>query len=148
MKKYIMLLFVLVFMSGCKSTVGYRQQLEARMGTHVDSLISMLGPPQSSYPLSTGGQVLEWYKEETREISAVKWQVPKTTYNTSNTNIYGSGKSIYGNTYGTTTTYEEKEIVPAHTVKDSCLTRITTDKYGYIIANHFEGNDCRAEAPK
>lgn len=105
------------------------------VGQPADRLVSEWGPPQSTYPLSTGGAVLQWSSSRTAQIGG--FLVPQTTTSTGTVSGYG-GTSFYS---GQSTTYAPS---PVYNLEFSCVIRVTVRPDGLIQSWNSEGNNCVA----
>ena len=133
---------------GCATTEGYKKVANSWVGNHVDNLITSWGPPSGIYPLSNGGQVLQYSRQRNVQVGGITYAVPQTTYENGRVNAYSnSGSSAYANYSGRTTTYVN-QTTPVENIEMQCVTRFTIDSTGIIRNWAFEGNDCRAKAPK
>ena len=141
------LLVAAMQMFGCATTANYEAALNSWVGVNADQLVSKWGPPQNTFPLSSGGRVLEYSKQRSIQTGGYTYTTPVTTYNSGNVNVYGSGGgSAYGNYTSSSTTYIEKQ-TPIQTWNMNCATRFTVDASNIIRSWAWEGNDCRALAP-
>ena len=137
MKRIAYSLLIALALAGCATTAGYEQILKSYMGVHVDYLVSRLGPPDNSYTLSDGGQVLEYFRSS---IVPISYTVPNTTYHTGTVAGPG-GVAAY---QGTSTNY----VTQTTTLNVSCRTTFTTNSDGRVISWKWQGNGCRAIPPK
>ena len=142
-------LVLLVFtVGGCATTANYEKILDSWVGGHVDRLVMSWGPPQSSYQLSDGGQILEYHRSRTIPIGGYTYSVPQTTYHSGTASLYGSGGgTAYGTYSGTSTTYVQRQ-TPVTNVPMQCTTRFEVESTGYIRKWTWRGSDCTARAPK
>lgn len=149
MAKNIVLAFVAAIgVSSCATTANYEAILNTWVGVHADRLVAAWGPPQGYYELANGGKVLEYVAQRTVSVGGYSYTSPQTTYHSGSASAYGSGGSYaYGNYSGTSTTYVTKT-TPRYDVPISCKTRFTTNSAGIIVNWGWQGNDCRALAPK
>jgi len=121
MKKLLSILIMLLFISGCKTTAGYKQIMKTWIGSTETALVRSRGTPDSTYT-SGGSKFLEYNKSYTSS---------KSYYSSYDFDSYGgSGYSypIGGNTYSCKTTYE---------VKNGVITNI-----------RWIGNNCKAKEEK
>ena len=51
---------IALFLTVCATTANYEKVLSSWVGNNADNLVSSWGPPESSYPLSDGGRVLQY----------------------------------------------------------------------------------------
>ena len=112
------LLFLLL--AGCMTPGGFRQAMDGFVGQPADALVSQWGPPQSSYPLSNGGAVLQWASSRNAVIP-----VPQQTYGT----VSATG-------FNATTTPS------AYNVHLACTVRVTVSPDGIVQSWNSEGNNC------
>ena len=80
--------FVLFAIVGCATTANYNKILNTWVGSHVDRLVSSWGPPQNSFPLSSGGQVIEYVTSRNVTVGGFTTYKPQTTYHSGS--VYGS----------------------------------------------------------
>jgi hypothetical protein len=142
MKKLITLV-VSCILGGCATTANYEAILQSWIGQPVDNLVSTWGPPQSSFTLSNGGQVLEYSDQRNMQMPGYSYTTPQTTYQSGNVSAYGSGGSAYGTYSGISTTYVQHQ-TPGYNIALSCKTRITVDSNGVITNWAWQGNNCKA----
>ena len=146
--KSILLFGVLFLLTSCATSENYKKVLNTWLGTHVDNLVSSWGPPQSSYPIASGGSVIQYVSSQNMQVGGYTYTVPQTTYHQGNTSIYGStGGYAYGNYSGTSTAYVQKQ-APVYNINMNCMTRFTLDRQGIIRRYYFQGNNCVAYPPK
>lgn len=67
---------------GCATQAKFKAQMDTWVGSSADSLVTQWGPPQSSYPLTSGGKVLHYSRQSSGP----------TTYQV-------HGGIVYANTY-------------------------------------------------
>jgi hypothetical protein len=137
-----LLVVSLLLLSGCASEANFRNMLTTWQGQHVDNLVSAWGPPASSYPLSSGGRVLEYKFWQSGSIPIT---VPTTqeTYHTGNmqTQGWGIGSNYSSNYSGTSTTYGNQTTY--YNYYNYCNILITTNDLGYMEQFRYQGNDCK-----
>lgn len=138
MKK--VLLLSVVVLAGCAG--GFETKLQSWVGQPVDSLVSNWGPPQSSFPLQSGGQVLEYARSGQMTLPGATYTRPQTTYHSGTANAYGTGGYASGTYQGTSTTYVQQQSAPT-TIALRCVVRFTTDSAGTITQWSWQGNNCR-----
>lgn len=130
-------------MAGCATTANFEKTLNSWVGTPADRLVEKWGPPQSSYRLSDGGEVLQYASQRTAVIPGYTYSTPQTTYQSGSVNVYGgNGGAAYGNYSGLSTTYVQ------HRTNDialnlSCVVRFTVDSAGIVRRWNWQGNNCR-----
>lgn len=134
---YITILSALL-VTGCAttSTENYEKILQTWVGLHVDELVLDWGPPQSSFDLSTGEKIIEYHN--VRYV-----YIPSTSFPRAHT-VYRKHPDGSVTTYQT---FSEHEI-PAQSYTRFCKTRFIINPDGMIKQWDWEGDDCRAEAPK
>lgn len=137
---------IAIFLTACATTANYEKILSSWVGKNADNLVSRWGPPESSYPLSDGGRVLQYSNQRNIQIGGYTTTVPQTTYEDGTVNVYGNGGSAYGNYSGTSTTYVQKT-TPVQNIAMHCITRFTVNAQGVITRWAWQGNDCKVRAP-
>jgi hypothetical protein len=138
----------LSLLSSCATTAGYEAMLNTWVGDSEDNLVSKWGPPQSSYPLSNGGRVLQYGRSGNIVIPGMTTYQPVTTYNSGTVSGYNTdGGYVNGPYNGTATTYVPQTSEPI-VIPQRCTTRFTVNSDGRITTWSWEGNACRAVAPK
>jgi hypothetical protein len=120
-KVFILLLLILTSCASLPTTANFEKILNRTIGMDVDTLVSRLGPPRSSYELSNGGKVLEYVWAET--------------------NVYS-----YTDAIATSTGFVYVPGVASENL--SCKVIFTVNPSGKIVTYRWEGNNCRARAPK
>jgi len=143
MNKLIATAFGALLLTSCATTANYEAILNSWLGQPVDNLVSSWGPPQSSFTLSNGGQVLEYSDQRNMQMPGYSYTTPQTTYQSGTVSAYGSGGSAYGNYSGTSTTYVQHQ-TPGYNIALSCKTRITVNSRGVITNWAWQGNNCKA----
>lgn len=131
-------------LAGCgtiPTTAGYEQLLNSWVGADADRLVVQWGPPQRSFDLNNGGEVLEYVSVRTYETGGYTTTRPKTT--THSGTVWGDGG--LGGYSGTTTTYETVTS-PVVTHEMVCKTQFTVNARGVVVNWKWQGNDCRARA--
>lgn len=146
MREIAFVLACLMAVSGCATTANYEEILQSWVGSNVDRLVMSWGPPATSFPLTTGGSVLEYSNQRNVQIGGYTTTVPQTTYNSGTANAYGTGGSAYGTYSGTSTTYVQKT-TPVQNIAMQCVTRFTVNAQGTITNWAWQGNDCTARKP-
>ncbi len=141
-------LAILLLISSCATTANYETILNSWVGAPVDTLVSSWGPPQSSFPLSNNGYVIEYVREGNVPIGGFTYYEPQTTYHSGSVSAFNNyGTSAYGSYSGTSTTYIKKQ-TPVYNVPLVCKTRFTVDQKGAISKWQWAGNNCKALPPK
>jgi hypothetical protein len=135
-------------LAGCATTAGYEAVLQTWIGDSSDHLVSVWGIPAREYQQSNGGKVMEYDRSGQYVMPGVTTYQPVTTYNNGTVSAYGSGGGYVNGTYnGTSTTYVPHTSDPT-VIPLSCVTRFTADSSGRITNWAWQGNTCRATAPK
>lgn len=137
---------VTIFLSACATTANYEKTLNSWVGSNVDNLVSRWGPPQRSFMLSNGRQVLEYSRQRNIQIGGYTTITPKMAYHTGTIEIYRPGGTVEGNYTGTTTTYVQ-QTTPVQNIAFQCVTRFTVNSQGTVTSWVWEGNDCKARKP-
>lgn len=137
MKKVLASLTMLA-VAGCAS---YGERLEPLRGQHVSALVGSWGPPQSSYQLPDGSQVLQYARSSNMVLHGATYTVPQTSYTNGTASAYGTGGYASGNYSGTTTTYVQQKN-PDVNIPLSCTTNFTVSPDGYITDFTWRGNNC------
>lgn len=136
--KKIFTCIAMLAMAGCAS---YGERLEPLRGQHVSALVGAWGPPQSSYQLPDGSQVLQYARRGNMVLPGATYTVPQTSYTNGTASAYGGGGYASGNYYGTTTTYVQQKN-PDLNIALSCTTNFTINPDGYITGFNWSGNNC------
>jgi hypothetical protein len=144
-----MYLGVFVFaVAGCASTAGYEAVLRSWVGDSQDNLVSTWGNPDSQYPLSSGGRVLQYSRSASIMIPGQTAYQPVTTYQSGTATLTSiNGVTANGAYNGTSTTYVPHTSDPVIIAKN-CTTRFTVDSSGLITNWAWQGSACLAVAPK
>src|SRR4030042_4191147 len=130
--KVFSLSLLVILTVSCATTANYESILRSWTNVHVDNLISSWGPPQNSYPLSDGGQILEYVRQGAVPIGGYTYYVPQTTYHSGTASAYGNyGSYAYGRYSGTSTKYVPQQ-TPIYNVPLWCKTRFNINKNGII----------------
>jgi hypothetical protein len=117
-RRLLLISIVLLFISGCKTTDGYKQIMQTWMGATELELIKTIGPPSSTYT-SNGVKFLVYDRSYTTK---------KSYYTDYDFDSYGGSGYSYpvgGNTYSCKTTYE---------LEDGIVTNVK-----------WVGNNCKAK---
>lgn len=147
-KRVTSLLLLVLAVAGCATTANYEKILRSWVGVHVDRLVASWGPPQGSFKLSDGGQVLEYTDQRTMQLGGYTYTEPQTTYHSGSASAYGSrGGYAYGTYSGRSTTYVQKQ-TPVYNIPLTCRTRFTVNPQGIITKWSWEGNNCVALSPE
>ncbi|WP_440984939.1 hypothetical protein ACQHIH_16135 [Xanthomonas sontii] len=137
MNKSILAL-ALVMLSGCAS---YKTKLESWQGQPVGALIAAWGPPQSSYDLPDGSQVIQYIQSGNMTLPGMTYTMPQTTYQQGNVSAYGSNGYANGTYSGTSTSYVQQRM-PDTNISLSCTTQFTVNPGGVITGFSYRGNNC------
>jgi hypothetical protein len=108
------LICCLALFAGCATTASYQKTLQSWVGSSVDSLVKAWGPPQSSYELSDGGQILEYIDHGKMHAGGYTFIQPQNSY------------------------------TPVYNMQLVCLTRFTVSPKGIITNSASQGNNCKA----
>lgn len=143
------IMMAFIFVAGCATTAGYELVLNTWVGDSTDHLISSWGIPTNKYSLNDGGVVLEYQRSNTIVLPGITTTQPvATTYENGSVSGYSpNGGAINGSYNGTATTYAAVTSPPT-VINQQCLTRFTADRSGRIVRWSWQGNSCRAKAPK
>ena len=114
-----------LLVAGCATTANYQEELQSWVGAPADRLVATWGPPQSSYALSDGGQVLEYVSQGGAHGS--------------------SGEDAQGMYSGTVATYVQHQ-TPVYNMERMCVTRFTVNPQGIITGSASKGNNCKARS--
>ena len=137
-----------ILLAGCATTSGYEAILNTWLGNTTDHLVSVWGVPQQQYRQRGGGVVLEYDRSGQVVLPGVTTYQPQTTYTNGTISAVGSNGNSINGTYGdTATTYVPYTSGPV-VIEKRCITRFTADGNGRITNWSWEGNSCRAAAPK
>lgn len=136
----------LIALTACE-TVPYADRVaayEAKMnsdfvGKSVDNLIFALGPPQSSYPLTDGRDVIQYSFEESETRGGgthMDYETIVIGYRT-HTRQDGSTKQV-----PITKQIPYMRTDPVYTVHKNCIKRFTVTKEKLVEGFKWEGNSC------
>jgi len=121
-------------LAGCGArgtAAGYQARLDPYQGRHIDSLVSVLGPPQSTYKYENGNQVYSFVRSHYVERAQP---------------VFGIG-GFFGHHAGLGG-YIGFPVTRGQIQQYRCETIITTDRKGIIKEAGFRGNGCLATQPK
>lgn len=139
MKKIVWAAALVAGLGGC---AHYQKKLDTWVGQPVGALVQSWGPPQSSYNLPDGSQVIQYAQRGNMVLPGTTYTTPQTTYQQGTVNAYGSnGGYATANYTGTSTTYQQRS-TPATLIATSCTTNFTVNSSGYISAWSYNGNNC------
>lgn len=141
MTKAICVCVAALLLAACATTGKYKAVLDSWVGSSADSLVSSWGPPDSSYRLSDGEQVLQYSRGGNLHMPGYSYTTPQTTYENGTVSAYGTNGSGYGNYSGTSTTYVQHH-TQGFDIQLSCVTRFTVNASGIITHWAFQGNNC------
>ena len=113
-------LIAALLLSGCASTANYEAALQQWVGRPLDDLVLAWGPPQSSYTLRDGRQVVEYQRQQLVRRP-------------------GLGRSMLNTSR---VFYLLDEMEDDYTLLQ-CRTRFTVDAQGIIQNWTWDGNACR-----
>lgn len=136
-------------LASCATTGGYEANLQSWVGDSTDHLVAAWGIPQSQWSTSGAGKILEYDRSSEIVIPGVTtYQPVSTTYTNGNVSAYGTnGSTVNGSYNGTSTTYAQRTSAPT-VIPQRCVTRFTANAQGQIVNWTWQGNSCRAFAPK
>jgi hypothetical protein len=142
------LLLVAAFLGGCATTSGYEAVLQTWVGGSTDHLVSVWGIPEQQYRLNGGGVILQYSRSGQIVLPGMTTYQAQTTYTNGTVSATGSnGNTVNGSYGGTSTTYVPHTSGPT-VIPTNCTTRFTADTNGRITSWSWQGNRCRAKAPK
>jgi len=144
--KKLLCVIPILFLGACATTANYERILSSWVGVHVDGLVASWGPPQGSFNLSDGGQVLEYISQGTAQVGGYTYSEPQTTYHSGSASAYGTRGSAWGTYSGTSTTYVQRQ-TPIYNIPLICKTRFTVNLQGIITNWAWQGNNCKARSP-
>ena len=124
--KCLLVIFV-ASLAACATTENYEKILSSWTGQPVNALIDSWGPPDSEF-VNDSARYLTWNKRETVFVPG--------TAPTYRTNMIGN--TAYTNTAVGT---------PSYYATYSCKTTFSV-REGYVVSWRWEGNHCKAHAPK
>jgi len=133
-------LIAALLLSGCASTANYEASLQQWVGQPLDDLVLAWGPPQSSYTLRDGRQVVEYLRQRIINTPGFTWHHPHTIYQEGQT--YNADGSPSGEYRGSSTIFLAEE-TPGDSHYLECRTRFIVSQQGDIQQWKWEGNDCR-----
>jgi hypothetical protein len=132
----------------CATTSGYEAVLQTWIGDSTDHLVSVWGVPQQQYGQNNGGKVLQYERHGQIVLPGMTTYQAQTTYtNGTVSGVAGNGDYINGSYNGSATTYVPHTSDPT-VIAQLCVTRFTSDASGRITNWSWQGNACRARAPK
>lgn len=143
MKNYVFLMFIFLLASGCATEARHKEIMDKSIGWHIDDIVAVLGPPQSTFDLMSGGKVFEYIDEDNYQWGGYTYTAPQVTYNSGSISSYGVNGSTSGRYSGTSTTYVQKQS-PIRNMQLICKIRFITNKEGIIINWNSDGNHCKA----
>jgi hypothetical protein len=135
-------------MAACATTSGYEAVLNSWVGDTSDHLVSVWGVPQQTFRQNSGGSVLQYERSGQIVLPGMTTYQAQTTYNSGSVSATSSnGNSVDGTYNGTSTTYVPHTSAPT-VIARHCETRFTADASGRITNWNWQGNACKATAPK
>lgn len=147
-KQFFVIAFFAILLFGCATSANYKRLMNGWVGHNAGHLVEKWGVPQSSYRLSNGGWVLEYYKHRNMQFGGIPYTERQTTRHSGTVSAHSFGRSsIDGDYSGTSTTYVQKR-TPPYNINLWCKTRFTVNPQGIIIRANWQGNDCTALPPK
>lgn len=144
MQKILITLVLLVSLSACKTTEGYKQTLNSWVGQNVDLFVASWGPPNGSHTNADGSKVLQYVQSGSIYMPGTTITTPQTTY--SSGSVYGNNGG-YGTYSGSSTTYVTTTS-PSYTIATNCRTKFFVSSSNRIQSWQAEGNNCVAEELK
>lgn len=148
MKPFTVAVLCSIFLGGCATTAGYEAVLNTWVGDTTDHLVSVWGIPQQEYQQNGGGKIFQYERSGQIVLPGTTTYQAQTTYTNGSVSAVGSnGSSINGSYDGTSTTYVPHTSAPT-VIPTQCETRFTADASGRITNWAWQGNSCRAIAPK
>ncbi len=124
MKKNLLFVLLILFISGCETTEGYRKIVESWVGSAEIDLIRSWGAPQHSY--------------QSGDTKFIAYNSSQSVYIPGTTPTYTT--TVIGNTTYTNTTGG----IPAQNIQLSCGTTFEI-RDEIIVSWSFRGNDCTAK---
>ena len=126
----------LAALSACVTEEGYRQHMSMLVGSSSDEILFKWGPPQSTAPMSNGGELWS-YTKTTMDERAGYWRDETRQVTRKITDRDGKEK---------TETITENFPVwePAQTFRSACTTRFVMAS-GQVEDISFNGDGCVAE---
>jgi hypothetical protein len=148
MKRVGATILLVMTLSGCATTEGYQAVLQTWVGDSTDHLVSVWGIPQQEYRQDGGGKVLQYERSGQIVLPGTTTYQAQTTYNNGSLSaVTANGNTVNGSYDGTSTTYVPHTSAPT-VIATQCVTRFTADAAGRITNWAWQGNSCRAVAPK
>jgi hypothetical protein len=137
-----------ILLAACATTEGYQAILQTWVGDSTDHLVSVWGVPQQEYRQNGGGKVLQYERSGQIVLPGQTTYQAQTTYTNGSVSAVGlNGNAVNGSYNGTSTTYVPQTSAPT-VIATQCVTRFTADANGRITSWSWQGNSCRAVAPK
>lgn len=148
MRRIVVIALMSTALAACASTAGYEAVLNTWVGDSTDHLVSVWGVPQQQYRQNNGGTVMQYERLGQIVLPGMTTYQAQTTYtNGSVSGQTSNGNYINGSYDGTSTTYVPHTSEPT-VIAQHCVTRFTADSGGRITNWSWQGNACRARAPK
>jgi hypothetical protein len=148
MKQLVATIALSATLAGCATTSGYNAVLQTWVGDSSDHLVSVWGVPENVYNQSSGGKVLQYSRSNQIVLPGMTTYQAQTTYsNGMVSTVSSNGNPVYGTYGGTSTTYVPHTSDPTM-IATHCETRFTSDASGRITNWSWQGNSCKARAPK
>ena len=141
--RIIILCVAIVGCAGIPTQKGFEQVLQSWVGDDINSLIGSWGPPERVDELPNGAKMYTYIR--TGSYTTPVYVTPTYT-SPSHTTV-----NVYGNTaYATTTPGMTTggQAYGGQTYTTSCSVSFTTDASQRIAMWRYEGNSCKAVAPK
>jgi len=130
-----------LLLSSCATSGKFKSTMDSWVGRTADDMVASWGPPQSSYRMSDGRQVLQWSRSGSFYMPGMTTTRPVTTYNSGTVNAYGTGGYGTANYAGTSTTYLPVQS-PGYNIPMTCTVRMTVSPQGVVTSWASQGNHC------
>lgn len=124
-------------LAGCATAEGYRQHMEAFVGSTGDVLLVELGPPVARDDLEGGGEIWTYFREETRHDPGGYRTIPRER------RITWVDNEGYERTR--IEQYEDTVYEAPRTWTVDCETRFILNDASRVIDFRFIGDGCVAE---
>ena len=142
---FIFLLSIVLTACSHPTTEAFNAKMNKLHGTHIDSIVSVWGPPLAKYTYQDGRTVYKWQTQTTDSWSETSYYPGNSTSAFSHWPSVGN-RLLYGgyNRWGYAPYYYggnfmvNRPMVLVH----SCTLTVTTDKAGIIQNHEAIGDDC------
>lgn len=135
----------ITFLAGCEtaSQENFEAMLKSWKGEDIDKLIQAWGPPTRTYPLESGGKVMEFTNSLQGYDPGYSYQVPTFTNQYGNMGLTAnSGFSAQG-TWSSTTMGMAERTVPGRPIFLLCTTIFRVSSDNKIDGYRYRGNACK-----